>query len=57
MKINPKLKQLKSKPLSMRNFKKVGESKEDKLLEHPFRHLIFSPKIDESVFEKHLIVT
>lgn len=48
---------MKSKPMSMRNFKKVGESKEDKLLEHPFRHLIFSPKIDELVFEKHLIVT
>ncbi|CAD8132648.1 unnamed protein product [Paramecium octaurelia] len=57
VKINPKLKQLKSKPLSMRNFQKVGESKEDKLLEHPFRHLIFSPKIDEQVLEKHLMIT
>ncbi|CAD8044482.1 unnamed protein product [Paramecium primaurelia] len=56
-KLNPKLKQMKSKPMSMRNFQKVGESKEDKLLEHPFRHLIFSPKIDELVLEKHLYIT
>lgn len=41
----------------MRNLQKVGESKEDKLLEHPFRHLIFNPKIDELILEKHLIIT
>ncbi|CAD8135107.1 unnamed protein product [Paramecium pentaurelia] len=57
IKVNPKLKQIKSKPMSMRSFKNFEQSKEDKLMDHPFRHLIFSPKIDELVFEKHLIVT
>ncbi|CAD8138829.1 unnamed protein product [Paramecium octaurelia] len=57
IKVNPKLKQMKSKPMSMKSLKQVEQSKEDKLMEHPFRHLIFSPKVDELVFEKHLIVT
>lgn len=41
----------------MRNFKQVGESKQDNLIDHPFRHLVFSPKISEEKFEKHLNVT
>ncbi|CAD8048385.1 unnamed protein product [Paramecium primaurelia] len=57
IKVNPKLKQIKSKPISMRNFKKIGESKQDKLIDHPFRHLIFNPTISEETFEKHLRIT
>lgn len=31
--------------------------KESEVYEHPFRHLIFSPKISENLFKKHLLIT
>ncbi|CAD8059833.1 unnamed protein product [Paramecium sonneborni] len=57
IKVSPKLNKIKSKPISMRNFKKIGESKSDKLIDHPFRHLIFNPTIEEEIFNKHLRIT
>ncbi|CAD8056861.1 unnamed protein product [Paramecium sonneborni] len=57
IKVSPKLNKIKSKPISMRNFQKIGESKQDKLIDHPFRHLIFNPTIQEEIFQKHLRIT
>lgn len=36
---------------------KIAKGEKDVLDEHPFRHLIFSPKISENLFKKHLLIT
>lgn len=36
---------------------KIPKGEIDVLEDHPFRHLIFSPKISDNLFKKHLLIT
>ena len=35
----------------------IGKKERNELDSHPFRHLIFAPKISENLFKKHLLIT
>jgi len=37
--------------------KRQKNKQDDKLINHPFRHLIFGPSVNEVVYKKYIILT